>query len=97
MTPAELQAHLESLRRAYLELLPVELDGFRAAIESGDDPAARERARAIAHKLAGTGGLYGAPELSAWGREAERAARRGGVDELRAVADGLERIISRLR
>ena len=58
------------------------------------DATAREELRDIAHRLAGTGSLYGLDELTAWGRATERMARDGSADQLLAATASLAVIIA---
>ncbi len=63
------------LRREYLTALPLRLDELRADIAGirGGAVDAVSSLRARLHRLAGSGGSYGFPELSAIAREAERS------------------------
>jgi hypothetical protein len=86
-------ARLKELRLAFVESLDELSSRFDMAVErlalSADLSSSQvERARLgeIAHKLAGTGALYGYPALTAWGRWAQKLAHVGNVDELRNAA-----------
>jgi hypothetical protein len=90
---ADVQVRLAELRAAYVAGLPELLMRFQAAVERAD----REELRDIAHRLAGTGALYGIDELSTWGRKTERVARDGSSDEVRAAERQLAFIVAALR
>jgi Hpt domain len=95
----EIEARLAELRVAYFATLPELLDEFDAGVlrcKSGVTEA-RDGLRAIAHRLAGTGALYGATALTVWGKETERIARDGALEQLEIAAAGLRQIIGSLR
>ncbi len=67
--------------------LPARLAEIRAHLAAGEP----DEVRAIAHRLAGRGGTFGAPDITAAGRaveEADRAALPAAVDALAAVIGG---------
>ena len=88
------------LRREYLAELPdrlAEIRGDIAAYEAGA-PEAGPSLRTRFHRLAGSGGSYGFPELSAVARELERwfAAAGPSADATR-LHQGLERLTAVVR
>jgi HPt (histidine-containing phosphotransfer) domain-containing protein len=93
---AEMQVRLAELREAYVAGLSDLLARFSAAADRLDPPA-REEMRDIAHRLAGTGSLYGFDELSAWGRAAERRVREGSATDVREVTVAFAVIVTSLR
>ena len=95
---ADMEARLAELKTAYLAGLPGHAARVRKCLERlqvADDADARSELRDIAHRLAGTGALYGIAELTAWGRATERATKAATVGELREAADALDGIIAR--
>ena len=98
-TPLEIQARIAELRLQYVASLPELLAQFEAAVQhlrEGIEDA-REGLRAIAHRLGGTGALYGADALTVWGKETERLARTGAPELLEAAAADFKSIIASLR
>lgn len=76
-----LNAAMESVRRKYIEKLAVQHgDIVRLSPADGGDEMAETTAkslRGVAHKLAGTGKIYGFPEISEAGYSLECALREG--------------------
>jgi hypothetical protein len=95
---AEMEARLAELRVAYFATLPELLDQFDAGVSrlKSGVPEARDGLRAIAHRLAGTGALYGVIALTVWGKETERVARGGALEQLEVAASALRQIIGSL-
>jgi len=69
------------------------LDGLRAALEAGE----HDKARAVAHKLAGAFGLYGFAWAAAECRAIEQAVPEGGAAALLARCGQLQRHIDGAR
>jgi len=95
---ADYEARLAELRVAYVGSLPGLLAQYASGVaqlrEGSDD--ARDGMRVIAHQLAGSGGLHGAAALMIWGKETERLARYGDVEQLAAAGEALAAIIGSL-
>jgi len=93
------KARIAELRLAYVASLPDLLAQFEAGVQHLRDgmEEAREGLRAIAHRLGGTGALYGADALTVWGKETERLARKGAPELLEAAAADFRSIIASLR
>jgi len=75
---------LDQLRAAYVPRLRTQLDELSELLTAGEaGPAAR-----LAHKIAGSAGSYGLPEVSERARAVEHALDDGGacVDQAAAVA-----------
>lgn len=86
MTDA-LAAAFDELRREYLAEAPARLTELRKDIEAhrAGEPGALESIRRRFHRLAGSGGSYGFPEISAVARETERwihDGAEGGAERL---------------
>jgi diguanylate cyclase (GGDEF)-like protein len=88
------EAFLE-LQREYLSELPARLEELRAEV-AGFRAGTEEAATALRtqfHRLAGSGGSYGFPEVSAIAREMERwIASNPPREEAGRVADAIERL-----
>jgi hypothetical protein len=98
-TSLDTQARLAELRLAYVASLPDLLARFETGVQllrDGMDEA-REGLREIAHRLGGTGALYGADALTVWGKETERLARNGAPEQLEAASAAFKSIIASLR
>jgi hypothetical protein len=95
----EAQAKIAELRMAYVASLPDLLAQFEAGVRHLRDgmEECRDGLRAIAHRLGGTGALYGADALTVWGKETERMARNAAPELLEAAAEDLRAIIGSLR
>lgn len=65
--PPEALAQMERMREEYVRDLPAKLDGLAAAVMvcrgAPADPALRTAARVLAHRISGTAGAYGVPEV----------------------------------
>lgn len=84
----------EELRSRFVGGFPARIDALRG-LEPGllrGEAAALERARALAHQIAGAGGSYGWPELSAAARRLELAEEGDHAAGLGALIDALERV-----
>src|SRR5262245_27777752 len=66
---SDVEGALAELRRAFRESRPARFEALRAAVEEG----ALDRAKALAHKLYGTAGTYGVPEVGEHARVLEEA------------------------
>jgi hypothetical protein len=98
-TPLEIQARIAELKLQYFASLPELLARFEAAVQhlrNGMEEA-REGLREIAHRLGGTGALYGADALTVWGKQTEKLARNGAPELLEAAAADFRAIIATLR
>jgi hypothetical protein len=95
----EVEARLAALRDGYVSSLPELLAEFDDAVAVAGEPAdeARLRAREIAHRLSGTGALFGLPALTLWGKATERIAVDGPLEQLEAAAATLRALIGSLR
>jgi diguanylate cyclase (GGDEF)-like protein len=89
------------LQREYIAELPARLEELRAdtqAFEAGD-PDAAASLRTRFHRLAGSGGSYGFPEISAVAREMElwitAGPPRSEADRLRSALDRLGGMVDR--
>lgn len=83
---SELDQALEALRREYLAEAPARLGELRkdiAAFLAGEQDAVASLLTRL-HRLAGSGGSYGFPEVSRMAREAERWLRAGQEPDLEA-------------
>ena len=91
-SPAPLDALLKKLRAEYVQELPQAIAVLEEALQFlGHDPARGDSVvRWAAHRLAGSGGSYGFPAISAAAREAEHASAA-------ELAAAVERLISLLR
>ena len=77
---------LAELRKTFGSRSQADRDKLKAAFESG----AREDMMEIAHSLAGNGGLFGFPDISAAAHELELAIARGVAgQQLREVVEAL--------
>jgi HPt (histidine-containing phosphotransfer) domain-containing protein len=85
-TNVTLQERMRLLRQDYVASLPERLAVMRKALAANDRVALQHEA----HRLAGTGVSYGAPELSDWGREVEHKCRTGVP--LADLQDDVERL-----
>jgi hypothetical protein len=93
------EAQLAELRVAYRAALSAKLARFCASVERLrilDEREEREILRDIAHRLGGSGALYGADAVSAWGKRTSSRALAASVEELQAAADALAAIIAQL-
>lgn len=89
---------LAELRREYLSEAPARLAELRkdvAAFRAGEPDAAQSLIRRF-HRLAGSGGSYGFPEVSEISREAERWLRDEGPLPTEINAVRLEEMVDRL-
>src|SRR5690606_20703624 len=86
----------DQLRREYLAGADARLAELRAEVESlrAGDREAASRLRARLHRLAGSGGSHGFPEISSAAREAEVMLRERGAGP--ADADALDDVVDRL-
>ena len=85
-TPADFQAAMERFRQEFATQLPARLQEARRLLDAcraapADDERLRELHRCV-HKLAGTAGTFGMPEVSL-----EARAIEGRLDALLARAD----------
>ena len=88
------------LQREYLAELPVRLEELEAdatRFEAGD-PDATASLRTHLHRLAGSGGSYGFPDISTAARELERWVAAGPPrDEIGRLREGLVRLAAVVR
>jgi HPt (histidine-containing phosphotransfer) domain-containing protein len=96
-----LLARIQELSVAYAAALPGYVTQFQKGVASlaraaDPDVAERERAalREIAHKLAGSAGLHGFPELSAWGKQTQKLCREAPIDALDGAARALAALVA---
>jgi HPt (histidine-containing phosphotransfer) domain-containing protein len=90
---ARFQERLRGLLQDYVAGLPGRLTALREAVVLNDRVGFQHQA----HRLAGTGLSYGAPELTDWGREVERKCKAGvPLTELEPDIDRLSRLIGAL-
>lgn len=98
MSP-ELEQALAQLRREYVAESPARLQELRkdiAAFRAGEADASRSLSVRF-HRLAGSGGSYGLPEISEVGREMERWLKTGpapGPEAATKLDDALQRLAS---
>lgn len=78
------EQRIRDLRVGFIASLPDRLATLRKAAR-GDD---RATVRHEAHRLAGTGVLYGLPQLTEWGRAVERKLKGGAP--LASLGDDLD-------
>jgi len=78
---------LAELRARFFAQLPARIADMERLIDQGDLP----QIRALAHKMAGQGGTFGAPEVSAAAAAAEHAA----PEELRHALELLAAAVRR--
>jgi len=76
----------------YLSRSRSSIHNLNAALQRGE----LEAVRVFGHRLKGSGGAYGIPELSEIGRKIEYAARSEDSAELQNLAVALESYVSRL-
>jgi HPt (histidine-containing phosphotransfer) domain-containing protein len=87
------EERIRTLREGFVAGLPERLTAMRQAARADD----RATVRLEAHRLAGTGLLYGLPQLSAWGRAVEQKLKAGApLLEVAADLDALSDLIARL-
>jgi hypothetical protein len=97
---ASVEVRLAELRAAYVAGLPAMLERFRSALLRlgvSEDGSVRAELRDVAHRLAGTGALYGFQQVTEWGRASEKIALKGSRTELDAAAAALAVIVAELR
>ena len=92
MAQVRIDRRVQGLLPGYLERCAGDLRTVREAAGRGDFLAIR----AIGHRLAGAGGLYGLDEVSAKGREINRAAHAADAEAARLAAEDLERYLAEL-
>ena len=96
----DFQSKLKSLKSAYARRLPEKAQGLEALAMSlssgGDDEHAWRLLEAEAHKLAGSAGSYGFPDIGVIARELEHLAQRRTERELPS-RDALNFILEKLR
>jgi HPt (histidine-containing phosphotransfer) domain-containing protein len=93
-TNASFQERLRGLLQDYLDGLPERLSAVREAFSGNDRIALQYQA----HRLAGSGVSYGAPELTDWGREVERKCKEGvPLADLEPDIERLSQLINALR
>lgn len=86
----------EEFKQVYLQNLPNRIETLESRlrdIEAGE-PDALKRARAFAHSLAGSGGTYGFPQVSASAKEAEKCPDDSFLEKARALLGVLKKISS---
>jgi HPt (histidine-containing phosphotransfer) domain-containing protein len=94
-----LEGAFRALQREYLESMPGRLAELRsdvAGLRAGHREAT-ESLRVRLHRLAGSAGSYGLPDLSSLAREAERWLARfsksGEADELESMLDRMAKVV----
>jgi CheY-like chemotaxis protein len=87
----ELDAKLRALQPAYLESRRRDVETLRSALAAGDF----EAMRLLGHRMAGTGGAYGFPQISAIGELLETAAQQRDSAAVRARITELEEVLAR--
>ena len=104
MTGAEFPPELDELRRGYAEALPAKVGeiagALEAFLEASPDraPSAFRDLRTLVHRLAGSAGSYGFPEVTrlarAWEEELVEQLGTGKVDagQARRRVDDLSRL-----
>src|SRR4051812_42312237 len=99
----EFEKRLAELRLAFLAQLRdlgtglEELEGRLSDVNPGLVEIERMRLRALAHRLAGNGGLFGLPQLSEWGHRTERLCQSAApAESLRASVAELGRLLALL-
>lgn len=86
----------EEFKQVYLRNLPSRIETLESRIrdvETGK-PDALKMARALAHSLAGSGGTYGFPQVSASAKEAEKCPDDSFLEKARDLLDILKKISS---
>ena len=90
---SQFEERIRGLRESFVAGLPQRLATMRNAAR-GDD---RATVRIEAHRLAGTGLLYGLPQLTDWGRAVEHKLKSGAaLPSLTADLDALSDLIAQL-
>jgi HPt (histidine-containing phosphotransfer) domain-containing protein len=90
---ARFEERIRTLRAGFVAGLPERLATLRAAAQA-DDRATIQRE---AHRLAGTGLLYGLPQLTVWGRDVEQKLKSGAsLPSLAPDLDALSDLIAAL-
>ena len=79
----ELPSFYEDLTPHYLEKKKKELASLKTCFVEGD----MDRIEKVAHKIAGSGGSYGLPEISKMGKEMELAASSGEVMKVKELLE----------
>lgn len=74
---SDFEAHLAALRGRFRARLAEEREQLRVALESDD----RETLARVAHRLAGSAGTFGAPEISDAAARVEQCLDEGGTGE----------------
>lgn len=93
MSESPIGQKLRALTDAFVAELPEQVVRFREAADAAD----RQRARDVAHRLAGSGGLHGFPELTAWGRQTQSRCPAATREDLTAAACELRALVARIR
>jgi HPt (histidine-containing phosphotransfer) domain-containing protein len=87
------EERIRTLREGFVAGLPERLTAMRQAARADD----RATVRHEAHRLAGTGVLYGLPQLTEWGRAVEHKIKAGAtLSEVAADLDALSDLIAAL-
>lgn len=92
MAQVKIDRRVQGLLPGYLERCAGDLRTVREAADRGDFTAIR----AIGHRLAGAGGLYGLDEVSAKGREINLAAHAADAQAVHRAAGALERYLGEI-
>lgn len=86
-----------ALKREYSAEVPAKVDEIAAAIEEAERsgaPDALARATSLAHRLAGTAGSYGLPDVGDRAGAVEDALRDVGAGGWQRVRAALERLVA---
>lgn len=81
---------LRELLPGYLARRKEEITTLEAALQEKDFSALR----VIGHNLFGSGGAYGLPKVSEFGRRLELAAKEGDEDEIKATIEQMRQFLS---
>ena len=84
-----------------LRELAMRFQGSAARLETAREPEVtqieRARMRDIAHRLSGSGALFGLDQITAWGRATEKLAQHGSIPALRRAGADLVELVAGLR
>ncbi len=100
----EFDDRIAALRVSFVQSLRELVMRFQASVarlEMAREPNVgeieRSRMREIAHRLAGSGGLYGLEAVTVWGRTSEKLAQHGTIHDLRRAGAELGELVAGIR
>src|SRR3989344_7737656 len=89
-----MSASSDEFRQVYLRNLPHRIETLDSCIRNlgAGEPDALKKARAFVHSLAGSGGTYGFPEISALAKETEKTTDEAFIKNAHALLALLRKI-----